>query len=211
MTFYMSRRVHWERVYETKAADEVSWYQRSPTLSLELIRATGVSEAAWILDVGGGASSLVDHLVALGYERIGVLDVAEAALAHARDRLGPAADRVEWYVSDVTTFVPTHPWDVWHDRTVFHFLVDPADRAAYREVLVRSVPDGGHVVVATFGPRGPKRCSGLDVVRYSADALGEELGSCVRLVESRTEEHETPSHVVQQFMYARFRRVGEGA
>ncbi len=207
----MRRVVHWERVYGSKSPEEVSWYQRRPTVSLDLIQATGVPQAARILDVGGGASTLADHLLDAGYGRLGVLDVAEAALAQARRRLGARADAVEWFVSDVTTFVSPHPWDVWHDRAVFHFLVDADDRRAYRETLERCVPAAGHVVIATFGPSGPTRCSGLDVVRYSAEGLAQELGSAVRLLDSRMEEHVTPGGRVQECMFARFRRVGDTA
>ncbi len=204
----MDRRRHWEAVYGRKQSHEVSWFQRRPSLSLQLIAATGLGPEARILDVGGGTSTLIENLVNVGYTRLGVLDVAETALQRARERLGPAGDRIEWYTADVTTFVSPHDWDVWHDRAVFHFMIDPADRRAYRETMLRSLASGGQVIIATFGPDGPTRCSGLEVVRYDADTLSRELGPTVRLVETELEQHETPSGAIQQFLHARFQRRG---
>jgi SAM-dependent methyltransferase len=206
----MDRRKHWEAVYERKQPHEVSWHQTRPNLSLQLIAASGITPEARILDVGGGTSTLIDNLLEVGYTRLGVLDVAEAALGQARDRLGGAARRVEWFTADVTTFVSPHQWDLWHDRAVFHFLIDPADRRAYRETMLRSLAPGGHLIVATFGPDGPTRCSGLDVVRYDADMLSREFGPTIRLVETQLEQHETPSGAAQQFLYARFQHSMTG-
>jgi SAM-dependent methyltransferase len=203
----MSTRSHWENVYSTKHADEVSWYQAHPILSLDLIRATGVAKDARIVDVGGGASRLVDYLLEEDYRRVTVLDVAESALAVSRTRLGPAAECVEWLVADVTQVQPHDVWDVWHDRAVFHFLTTPAARAAYRRALLEVVPGWGHVIVATFGPDGPVRCSGLDVVRYSPHELAAEMGPGLQLLESREENHCTPGGTTQAFVYCRFCRV----
>ncbi len=203
----MNTRSHWENVYSTKAADQVSWYQAHPILSVDLIRATKAPKDARIVDVGGGASRLVDHLLEAGYTRVTVLDVAESALEAARTRLGSAAARVEWLVDDVTEFAPQSTWDVWHDRAVFHFLTTPTARAAYRRALLDSVPGSGHVIVATFGPDGPERCSGLDVVRYAPDELAAELGPGLQLLENRQEIHRTPGGATQAFVYCRFYRV----
>lgn len=197
---------HWGRVYRTKGEDEVSWFQETPAPSLEMIRTAGLGPASSVLDVGGGASRLVDALLLDGY-RVGVLDVAPEALEMARSRLGERASSVEWFVSDVLAFESPHPWDLWHDRAVFHFLTDPADRARYREVLLASLAPGGHVVVAPFGPGGPERCSGLPVQRYDAAALAAALGPALRLVEHRTEVHSTPTGSDQEFLFARFVRA----
>ena len=203
----MGIREHWQRVYSEKELERVSWYQDHPTHSLDLIRATGLGRDARILDVGGGASKVVDYLLDAGFTQVSVLDIAGSALAKAQRRLGASADRVEWIEADVRTFHPSHPWDLWHDRAVFHFLVDPVDRAAYHAALDRSVPEGGHVVIATFGPLGPTDCSGLEVARYSSTDLAGELGPTLQLIESRTERHRTPSGTEQEFVYGRFIRV----
>ena len=202
----MHRGEHWDEVYRRRPTEELSWFQAEPTPSLDLIGATGVGHDARILDVGGGTSLLVDRLLDLGFRRPGVLDISGVALELARRRLADRSDAVTWLEADVLEYDPEEPWDVWHDRAVFHFLVDPIDRARYRASLLRSVRRGGHALVATFGPEGPVSCSGLATVRCSAEDLARELGSRFRLVESRTEHHRTPSGVVQQFVYARLER-----
>lgn len=196
---------HWERVWSERSPEEVSWYQPRPETSLRLLREADLPDGARVLDVGGGASTLVDHLLDLGC-RPGVLDVSAAALERARDRLGERADEVEWFVGDVRRFRSPHPWDAWHDRATLHFLVEEADRRAYREVLLDALAPGGVAVIAGFGPEGPDRCSGLPVRRHSradlVDLLGPELGikACDELV------HTTPSGTRQQFLACRFRR-----
>ena len=203
----VSRQGHWDAVYRTKAPDEVSWFQADPELSLELIKATGAGRGARILDVGGGVSVLADRLMEEGFDQLGVLDVSAAALAAFQARLGPASQAVEWIQCDVVEYRAREHWDVWHDRAVFHFLVDPLDRARYREALYRAVPQGGHVIVATFGPGGPNRCSGLPTLRCSAEDIARELGTGVDLVDTKTETHLTPSGMRQEFVYARLARV----
>ena len=198
----MSRKSHWERVYAEKKTDEVSWYQPNPARSLELIRATGVSPAEPILDIGGGASALVDNLLASGYRDITVLDIAAAALERVRARLGRNAADVAWIEADVTQFHPPRRYAVWHDRAVFHFLVDPAERDRYLEVLHRGIAPEGHFIIATFGPEGPQRCSGLDVHRYSLDELAGLLEPHFSLRHSEIEQHRTPTGGMQQFLYA---------
>lgn len=200
------RQDHWQHVYATKAADEVSWYQETPSASLEMIRATGIGADAHILDVGGGASTLVDRLIADGYRNVAVLDIAEAALGRSRDRLGDNAAQVEWMVADVTSWTPPREFGLWHDRAVFHFLTEPEDRRAYVETLARTVPEGGHVIIATFAPDGPERCSGLAVMRHGLDSLPEELGEGFERVQHRREEHVTPAGRRQAFLYQRFVR-----
>lgn len=202
----MSRNAHWDEVYASRRPDTVSWYQPVPTLSLELIDANPRGRAARVLDVGAGASTLVDHLLQRGYETVGVADLAGDALSAVRTRLGPAADRVEWFHQDVTALRTPHPWDVWHDRALFHFLTVPAERQRYRDALLRSLAAQGEAVVATFGPEGPERCSGLPTVRYAPEALERELGPELELIESRDEVHRKPDGGEQRFVYCRFRR-----
>jgi ubiquinone/menaquinone biosynthesis C-methylase UbiE len=198
---------HWERVYATKKADEVSWFQEHADRSLRLIRGTGIPCSAGIIDVGGGASTLVDDLLSNGYSRLTVLDVSAAALSAAKARLGEAAKHVCWLQGDVTKVsLPKHAFDVWHDRTVFHFLTDSSDRRAYVEAMLRAVKPGGHVIVATFAEDGPLECSGLPVMRYRAAALHAEFGSQFALLQHEREEHHTPSGKVQRFVYCYCRK-----
>jgi len=192
---------HWETMYEDSNPTELSWFEPVPSRSLALIQATGLPPDAPLLDVGGGASSLVDHLLAAGYTDVSVLDIAPAALAQVRARLGPAARRVEWIVADVTAFQPKRRYAMWHDRAVVHFLTAAAERERYLAVLTASLAPGGHVVLATFGPQGPTRCSGLPVQRYSADDLGMLLGTGFRLRRTLQEDHRTPAGGYQQFVY----------
>lgn len=201
----MNRARHWDHIYRTSDPTGVSWHQPRSTVSLRRIEATCPDRHASILDVGGGTSHLVDHLLDLGYSALGVLDVSAAALDLTRARLGPKADDVEWFVADVIRFRSPHPWDLWHDRAVFHFLLDESDRDAYRSALLGALKPGGHVIIATFGPEGPTRCSGLDVHRYDLDRLGEVLGPALELVSGEVETHTTPGGVEQQFLYATFR------
>jgi SAM-dependent methyltransferase len=200
------RREHWEAVYRTKGEAEVSWFQEDPRLSLELIRTFAPADGGRIVDVGGGASLLVDRLLDLPFERIAVLDISEAALRKARSRLGERASRVEWMVADITEAQSLGIFDVWHDRAVFHFLTDAADRRKYVDLARRTVPVGGHLIIATFADDGPRRCSGLDVCRYSAGTMGAELGEGFSLVRDARETHTTPSGSSQAFFYGVFRR-----
>lgn len=205
----MHGKDHWEKVYSSKATDAVSWFQPHAGYSLELIKATGLGRDASIIDVGGGASTLVDDLMANGYTDVSVLDLFAAALAAARKRLGSRASDVHWIEADITKAdLPANHYDVWHDRAVFHFLTSPEDRAAYVEAVFRSVRPGGHVIVATFAEDGPAQCSGLPVMRYRAGELHAEFGDSFSLLSHRKEAHHTPSGTVQQFVYCYCRRVG---
>ena len=203
----MDSKAHWEHVYDTKPPSRVSWFQEKPSVSLELIAATGVGPEGAILDVGGGASRLIDNLLDAEYAAVGVVDIAAAALRESQQRLGEAAGQVEWFVADITSFASPHRWDVWHDRAVFHFLTESADRAAYRKTLFDTLAPTGDVIVAAFSLRGPPRCSGLDVMRYSPESLLAELGPGLELVETRQEAHCTPAGAVQDFLYCRIRRL----
>lgn len=200
------RQVHWQDVYASKSHTEVSWYQDEPARSLEFIAASGVSKARPIIDVGGGASTLVDHLLDRGYTQLTVLDLAAAALQQAQDRLGTRADQVEWRVDDVVSFRPQRRYSLWHDRAVLHFLVDADQRQQYVDTLKRSLEPGGYAVLATFGPEGPQKCSGLPVRRYSVDLFMELLGHEFELTQQAIEEHRTPGGATQQFLYTGWRR-----
>jgi 2-polyprenyl-3-methyl-5-hydroxy-6-metoxy-1,4-benzoquinol methylase len=198
----MDSKSHWEKVFRTKHPTEVSWYRPHLDVSLLLIEEAAHNRDARVIDVGGGESTLVDDLLARGYRNLSVLDVSSTALVVAKGRLGDKADKVDWLCGDVTTYAfPRHRYDVWHDRAVFHFLTDPKDRVAYVRQVARAVKPRGHVIVATFGPEGPTKCSGLDVVRYGPDALHDEFGSDFQLVKNLTELHRTPAGSIQQFTY----------
>ena len=197
----MAQREHWDRIYRSKASSEVSWFQAEATLSLELIRRVAPDVDAAIIDVGGGASTLVDGLLEEGYRDVTVLDLSGAALQVARNRLGPRASSVTWVEGDVLTMSLPPRFAVWHDRAVFHFLTDPLDRERYVGRAREAVLAGGHVIVASFAPDGPTHCSGLEVVRYSPDAMHAEFGAGFRLVDSVREEHHTPSGATQAFVY----------
>jgi SAM-dependent methyltransferase len=180
----------------------VSWYRAHLDTSLRLIESAAADRDSAVIDVGGGESTLVDDLVARGYREVTVLDISQVAIDAAKARLGPAAASVRWITGDITQVdLPPARYDLWHDRAVFPFLTSAADRAAYVRQVARSVKPGGHVIVATFGPQGPEKCSGLDVVRYDPAGLHEQFGPKFRLLESLTEQHETPWGADQQFMY----------
>jgi trans-aconitate methyltransferase len=204
----LSRQHHWEKVYTTRGESEVSWFQETPALSLELIALVGAMPNSAIIDIGGGASRLVDHLVSRGYQDLTVLDLSAAALASARSRIGGKADRVTWITAGL--WQPSRSYDVWHDRAAFHFLTEPNDQAAYIARLRRALRAGGHAIIATFAPDGPERCSGLMVSRYDADALAATLGAGFELIDTRRHDHTTPWGSVQKFQFSTFRRAREG-
>lgn len=199
-------RAHWERTYTDKTVDQVSWYEPQPQRSLDLIEATQLGHDARILDVGGGASSLAARLLGLGYTDLTVADISPAALAHAQTELGSDAARITWVEVDIRSHDFGRWYDLWHDRAVFHFMVDPADRDGYLDVLRKTLRPGGHVVLATFGRQGPTRCSGLPVERYGADDVQRVLGEDFELLSSTLADHHTPSGRSQQFHYAHLRR-----
>jgi SAM-dependent methyltransferase len=201
------RRSHWDALYAAKAPQEVSWYQVAPVTSLELIARAGKGPLARIIDVGGGASTLVDGLLDAGHRRVTVLDISARALARARGRLGARAADVTWLEADVTRWTPGQAFDVWHDRAVFHFLVGPEDRRDYLEAMTLALAPGGQAVIGTFAADGPDRCSGLPVRRYEPETLAKELGDDYRLLDSAHEDHRTPSGKLQRFQFSRFARA----
>jgi 2-polyprenyl-3-methyl-5-hydroxy-6-metoxy-1,4-benzoquinol methylase len=195
-------KLHWEKVYTTKAPDAVSWYRPHLETSLALIERAAVARTASIIDVGGGESTLVDDLLLRGYQNITILDISQIAIDVTKQRLGSAAEQVRWLVGDITEIeLEKGAYDVWHDRAVFHFLIAPEHRIAYVRQVASSVKPGGHVIVSTFGPDGPTKCSGLEVMRYDAGSLHSEFGARFRLVESSQELHHTPFGTTQQFLY----------
>ena len=199
---------HWETAWRDRPAEETSWFQRVPKLSLELIGNAGLQAGDALIDVGGGASLLVDCLLDRAYRDLTVLDISEAAMTQARSRLGSRAESVEWIESDITQFVPQRSYALWHDRAAFHFLTDAGDRERYVEVLYHALTPGGQAIIASFAPDGPKRCSGLDIVRYDATGLQAELGKGLVLLEQAEERHRTPAGAEQKFAYYRFGRSG---
>jgi 2-polyprenyl-3-methyl-5-hydroxy-6-metoxy-1,4-benzoquinol methylase len=205
----MDSKTHWEKVYTTKAPEQVSWYRPHLETSIALIEQSVISRDAPIIDVGGGESTLVDDLLARGFQNVTVLDVSQVAIETTKKRLGQVADRVHWLTADVTQVeLEPRAYDVWHDRAVFHFLTRSEQRSAYVRQVALSVKPGGYVIISAFGPEGPTKCSGLDVVRYDADSLHDEFGARFRLVESSKELHETPFGTTQQFLYC-YCRVGQ--
>lgn len=202
-----SRRAHWETVYTTKRENEVSWFQENPALSLELIGLAQLTPKSAIVDIGGGASRLVDNLVARGFQNVTVLDLSESALAAAKARLGDQADNVKWAVADVTMWEPPESYDLWHDRAAFHFLTDDAARLAYVDRLKKALKPMGHAIIGTFALDGPERCSGLPVTRYDSVSLAAALGREFELIGTRPHEHVTPWGATQQFQFSAFRRV----
>lgn len=204
----MADKAHWEHIYETKGDTRVSWFQEHAELSLRLINATGVVHTSRIIDVGGGASRLVDDLLAAGFMDITVLDISRTALQHSQARLGPRAEAVTWVEADITqATLPLDHYDVWHDRAVFHFLTDEADRVAYIDTVQRCVKTGGHIIVASFGAGGPEKCSGLNVVRYSPESMHDTFGENFELVNAITEAHHTPFGTDQEFVYCYCRKA----
>lgn len=199
-------RSHWDKVYAEKVEDELSWTQRAPAMSLRMIQRCELAHDAPIVDVGAGASRLVDDLIDVGYRDVSLLDISTNALERVRERLRDGSDLIERIVADVTTWEPSRSYKLWHDRAVLHFLTEPDRRQGYLDALHAGLEHGGHFIVATFAPDGPEKCSGLPVVRYGADDLAALLGEAWTLQEAEREDHVTPGGRVQPFTWCRFRR-----
>ncbi len=204
----MDAKSHWETIYKTKSSKDVSWYTPSLNKSLELIRSLDLPKNAAIIDVGGGASTLPDDLLAEGFKSITVLDISSEALEVSKKRLGDKANLIQWIESDLTKVsLPVSKYDLWHDRAVFHFLTQQETRVKYVDVLKNTLKLGGHILIATFGSNGPLKCSGLDIVRYSSQDLQRELGDFFQLTKEYTENHTTPFNTTQEFIYCLFKRT----
>jgi len=204
----MNCQSHWEGIYKTKNANCVSWFKPRLSKSLEFISGTKIDKCEPIIDVGGGASTLVDDLLSEGFMNITVLDISSESLEVSKKRLGKDASNVYWVTDDIIAVnLPENHYSLWHDRAVFHFLTNPADRQKYKRILVRSLKPGAFAVVSSFSLSGPAKCSGLDVVRYSSETLLSEFGSDFRLLHSETENHKTPFDTAQKFVYCLFRKI----
>ena len=195
---------HWDTVYQTKASNEISWTQEIPKTSLDFIHSFGLAKTAKIIDIGGGDSKLVDHLLDEGFDNITVLDISSKALEKAKKRLGSRAEKVNWIVSDITEFKPDTLFDVWHDRATFHFLTSAAQVAKYMDTARSSV--SGFLTIGVFSDRGPEKCSGLSIKQYSEDNLTQELQNGFDKIRCITEDHETPFRTTQNFLFCSFKR-----
>lgn len=199
-----NRKQHWENIYGTKQLNEVSWYQPIPETSLDFIEKINLSKDAAIIDIGGGDSFLVDHLLKLGYNNLTVLDISEKAIERAKKRLGANAEKINWIVSDVNDFNPTQKYDLWHDRAAFHFLNKPEEISHYQKIVENYLSENGHVVIGTFSKKGPLKCSGIEITQYNPEDL-QKVFTNLKLKEQQTTEHPTPFNTVQSFTFCWFR------
>ncbi len=202
----MDRKTHWERIYRENEPTEVGWYQDRPRRSLSMISASGIGKESNIIDVGGGASALVDGLLDDGFKNITVLDISSASIDHTKTRLGDRAAGINWIVADILEITFPRKFDLWHDRAVFHFLTDAGDRRKYIQAMNEALTSDGHLIISTFALKGPPKCSGLNVMRYNPEFMCREIGSDFQLIESVDESHITPSGITQKFVYCRFKR-----
>ena len=201
-----NRKNHWETIYDTKALNEVSWYQPLPKTSLDFIESNALTKDAAIIDIGGGDSFLADHLLELGYTNITVLDISEKAINRAKKRLGDKAENVKWIVSDITLFNPTEKYAVWHDRAVFHFLTDTSDIEKNKQIAASAIADNGKMLIGTFSESGPKKCSGIEIKQYSANLLQETFKTDFKVIECFFENHTTPFDTIQNFVFCSFEK-----
>ncbi|MTI32301.1 class I SAM-dependent methyltransferase [Xanthovirga aplysinae] len=204
------RKKHWENIYQTKALHEVSWYQPTPQDSLDFVKELNIPKTAKIIDVGGGDSLFVDHLLDLGYQDITVLDISSEALDRAKNRLGERAQQVKWVVSDVTKFKTSELFDFWHDRAAFHFLTEEADIHKYLEIVQQRIKTDGFLILGTFSEKGPKKCSGIEIKQYSEDSLTARMQEGFEKLKCIQVKHHTPFDTIQDFTFCSFRRLGKG-
>ena len=201
-----NRKKHWENVYQTKQLNEVSWFEPTPETSLDFIKQFNIQKTAKIIDIGGGDSLLVDYLLDLGYQDVTVLDISEAALNRAKERLGSRAKRVKWIIADAATFKPTEKYDFWHDRAAFHFLTDEKEIENYVETVQQSISPTGILVIGTFSEQGPKECSGIEIKQYSERTMTDRLKMFFEKIRCITVEHKTPFDTIQNFIFCSFRK-----
>lgn len=200
------REKHWENIYHTKETNELSWYQPNPATSLDFFQQFDIPKSARIIDIGGGDSYLVDHLLDLGYQDITVLDISESALEKAKLRLGDHANKVKWIAADAVTFKPTEKYDFWHDRAAFHFLTQEQDIENYIDNVQQSIKPNGILVIGTFSEQGPKKCSGIEIKQYSETTMTDQLSNYFEKIKCITVDHTTPSGTIQNFVFCSFRK-----
>lgn len=203
----MDRKEHWENIYNTKTLEEVSWYQRNPTTSLDFIKQFNVPTIAKIIDVGGGDSFLVDKLLELGYTDITVLDISSSALERAKQRLGSKAENVKWIVADASMFKPIEKYDFWHDRAAFHFLTEGKDINNYINTVHQSIKPNGILILGTFSEQGPKKCSGIEIKQYSENSMTSLLSNFFQKIRCITIDHQTPFDTIQNFIFCSFKKI----
>ncbi|MFM9986051.1 MAG: class I SAM-dependent methyltransferase [Flavobacteriales bacterium] len=201
------RKKHWENIYQTKDLKDVSWYQPTPTTSLDFLKQFNIGPTAKIIDIGGGDSFLVDHLLDLGYTDVTVLDISASSLDRAKQRLGDRATKVKWIVADASTFKPIEQYDFWHDRAAFHFLTQEDEINNYIETIQKSITPAGVLVIGTFSEQGPKKCSGIDIKQYSEVSMSERLKKFFKKVKCITVDHVTPFNTIQNFIFCSFRKL----
>lgn len=202
-----NRKKHWENIYQTKELKDVSWFQAKPDTSLHFLKHFKIPKTAKIIDIGGGDSFLVDHLLALGYKDISVLDISAAALDKAKQRLGDQAQHVKWIIADAAHFKPTESYDFWHDRAAFHFLTKEEDISNYLETAQKHLSRKGVLVIGTFSKQGPEKCSGIDITQYSEDTMTQRLEKAFEKIKCITVDHTTPSNSIQNFIFCSFRKL----
>lgn len=201
------RKKHWENIYQTKELKEVSWFQPTPETSLSFFKEFDVPRNAKVIDIGGGDSFLVDHLLDLGYQDITVLDISSAAINRAKQRLGELADNVKWIVSDATIFQPAETYDFWHDRAAFHFLTDEQEVSSYLDTAAKSINPSGTLVIGTFSEQGPQKCSGIEIKQYSEKTMTKRLKHHFEKIKCITVDHKTPFDTVQNFVFCSFKKL----
>ncbi|TXB60105.1 class I SAM-dependent methyltransferase [Phaeodactylibacter luteus] len=201
------RKNHWESIYQTKQLNEVSWYEPTPETSLDFLKQFDVPKSAKIIDIGGGDSFLVDHLLDKGFQDITVLDISEAAIARAKKRLGDRAESVKWIVADASKFQPVEQYDFWHDRAAFHFLTDEKEVSNYLQTAQKSIKPSGVLVIGTFSEQGPKKCSGIEIKQYSEKTMTERLKNFFEKIQCITIDHKTPFDTIQNFVFCSFKKI----
>ncbi|TGM69504.1 class I SAM-dependent methyltransferase [Leptospira levettii] len=202
----MDHKEHWEIIYTEKQPNQVSWTQETPSISIQMIQSTNLPTSSKIIDVGGGESNLVDHLLLLGYNHLSVLDISQNALNRCKLRLGESGKNIEWIVSDITLFQSEIKYDIWHDRAVFHFLTEPDTISKYKSNLINALNDNGQFIIGTFSDLGPKKCSGLEIKQYTEKTLTDTFSPEFSPIEFQREDHHTPFGTVQNFVFGRFQK-----
>lgn len=201
------RKKHWENIYKTKELKDVSWFQPTPATSLNFFKEFNVPKNAKVIDIGGGDSFLIDHLIDLGYQDLSVLDISESAIERAKERLGDKANNVKWIVADAATFKPTEKYDFWHDRAAFHFLTEEPEISSYLQTAQKSINPEGVMVIGTFSEEGPKKCSGIEIKQYSETSMTIRLKKFFEKIKCITVDHKTPFDTIQNFVFCSFRKL----